>query len=413
MFPLRDRTRRWICRTIFIIVGVVPTVSIIACCAAMNSPTHIADVREQFANVVGLDLHFEKFSRPRPGAVLLDGLELADPETGESLAHIRQLEMRSDASCPVWLISQADINAAKIDWLLALVRKRLQLGIDRHDPALRVSVTELTFRSPDGAQTFVDGNFQFGSVETGRSFAAVMRSASVPAAAPIQLHVVRSLDASGALGTIVDFDCAETPLPCSLLSTLADLENHLGSKSTWSGTMKLSVTARRWRGEFKGKLNEVDLQAAVNNQISPQMNGWAEIDINHMVLQNGRIESCDGSLQCRDGSVSGSLVLAAKEFMKLRPATFSGPMEQLFAFNELHFNFSIDPTGLSVLGRCGNNDSDIIMRSQNGIMLANSSRVRVSTAALVNMLVPDSRLLLPATRQARWLAEILPMPGDR
>jgi hypothetical protein len=53
------------------------------------------------------------------------------------------------------------------------------------------------------------------------------------------------------------------------------------------------------------------------------------------------------------------------------------------------------------------------MRSQNGIMLANSNRERVSTAALVNMLVPDSRLLIPATQQARWLAELLPLPGDR
>ena len=49
MFPLRDRTRRWICRTIFFAVGVIPTLSIIAWCMAMTSPGRVAEVREQFA----------------------------------------------------------------------------------------------------------------------------------------------------------------------------------------------------------------------------------------------------------------------------------------------------------------------------------------------------------------------------
>ncbi len=56
MFPLRDRTRRWICRTIFLTVGVAPTLSIIGWCMAMASPSHIASLREQFAAAVGRGL---------------------------------------------------------------------------------------------------------------------------------------------------------------------------------------------------------------------------------------------------------------------------------------------------------------------------------------------------------------------
>src|SRR6478735_6596858 len=71
MFPLRDRTRRWICRTIFLTVGVAPMLSIIGWCMAMASPSHVAGVRAQFASTLGVELRFEKLSHPGPGTTLL------------------------------------------------------------------------------------------------------------------------------------------------------------------------------------------------------------------------------------------------------------------------------------------------------------------------------------------------------
>ena len=131
--------------------------------------------------------------------MLFEGLKLADPETGESLAQIQQLEIRTDEQHPVWVVSQAEISAARTDWLLPLVQRRLQLGPDRHDPALRIKVAELTLRWPDGAQTFVDGEAQFSASENSRSLIATARPANSPsAAAPMELHAERSLDASGA-----------------------------------------------------------------------------------------------------------------------------------------------------------------------------------------------------------------------
>ena len=127
MFPLRDRTRRCICRTMFLAVGVAPTLSLIGWCLAMTSPSHIASLRDQFAAAIGVNVQFEKLTHPRPGATLLEGLELSDPETNKSLARIGQLEMRADDH-PTCIISAAEINAAQIDWLWRLIERRLQLG---------------------------------------------------------------------------------------------------------------------------------------------------------------------------------------------------------------------------------------------------------------------------------------------
>jgi hypothetical protein len=414
MFPLRDRTRRWICRTIFFAVGVVPTLSIIAWCMAVTSPGHVADVREKFADAAGLDVHFDEFGYPRPGATLFKGLKLADPETGESLAQIQQLEIRADEQHPEWLISQAEINAAQTDWLLRLIQRRLQLSPDRHDSALRIKVAKLTLRWPDGSQTFVEGDFQFGATENSRTLAAVMRPTnSSSAAAPIELHAERLFNASGAVETNVELKSADAPLPCSLFATLLHLENHAGLQSTWQGTMKRSETAHRWRAELAGRLNEVDLHAAVSNQFPQQLNGRAEIDINHMLVQNGRLESCDGTVNARDGSASGALLPAATRFLNLKAATFQGPPEQLFTFTELQFDFSIDATGFSILGRCGKADSGVVMRNQNSAILANADRGRISAAALVNLLVPNNRQPVPATEQAEWLMHLLPTSAGK
>jgi hypothetical protein len=412
MFPLRDRTRRWICRTIFFAVGVIPTLSIIAWCMAMTSPGRVTDVREKFADAVGLAVHFDELSYPRPGATLFEGLKLADPETGESLAQIQQLEIRTDAEHAVWVISQAEINAAQTDWLLRLIQRRLQLGPDRHDSALRIKVAELTLRWPDGSQTFVDGDFQFGATENSRTLAAIMRPSNLPSAAPIELHAERSFNASGAIETNVELKSANAPLPCSLFAALMHLENHAGLQSTWQGTMKQTETARRWRAELAGRLNEVDLHAAVSNQFPQQLNGRAELEISRLLVENGRLAACEGVVHARDGSIGGQLLTMLK-YLNLQTVPIQPPLDRLLTFSELHFGFSIDSTGMAMTGQCGNAETGTVMRDQTGPLAKSTNAARVSMATLINVLTPDNRQSIPATKQADWLFQVLPTMGDR
>ncbi len=88
-------------------------------------------------------------------------------------------------------------------------------------------------------------------------------------------------------------------------------------------------------------------------------------------------------------------------------------MEQLFTFSEMHFDYSIDATGIGITGECGQAKSGIIIRSQNGAMLVNSGRAKVPTAALVNLLIPDHQMTVPAIRQANRLLQMLPTMGER
>ena len=166
--------------------------------------------------------------------------------------------------------------------------------------------------------------------------------------------------------TNVELKSADTPLPCSLFATLAHLENHAGLQSTWQGTMKRVETAHRWRAELAGRLNEIDLHAAVSNQFPQQLNGRAEVDLSRMVVENGRLAACEGTVHARDGSTGGATATDVECFLNLNAATFQPPLERLLTFSELHFGFSIDATGMAMIGQCGNAETGTVMRNQTG-----------------------------------------------
>ena len=85
MFPLHDRTRRWICRGGFLLGGVLPLAAVIGYSAVIRTAIYKGSVRAALKAELGVDVRFDKVSYPRPGVTLLSGLELLDPQTEESL----------------------------------------------------------------------------------------------------------------------------------------------------------------------------------------------------------------------------------------------------------------------------------------------------------------------------------------
>src|SRR5215471_7652228 len=156
MFPIHDRTRRWICRTIFIFGGVLPMLAVAAWAAVIHSASHLEAVRVRVEEALGLQVRLASVSYPQPGATLLAGMQLLDPESGEALGSIRMVEMIDEASCKTIVLSQPEINVARPRWLWNLIDNRLRLWADQ--TPMRLSASELTARWNGGVQTFVDCN---------------------------------------------------------------------------------------------------------------------------------------------------------------------------------------------------------------------------------------------------------------
>jgi hypothetical protein len=287
----------------------------------------------------------------------------------------------------------------------------LQLGADWHEGRPRVKIGEFTLRWPGGSQEFVDGDFQFAADETARSLTGIARSAKAPTESPIEIQIVRSLDTSGAPSTTCDLRSTDAPLSCSMIAALLRLENHFGAQSSWQGTLRVSEIARRWRSEFKGQFRDIDLQAAISSQFAAQLNGRAEIDIRRLIIDNGRLQACEGTARARDGSISGQLLMASRS-LNLRTVDVQ-PSDRLLTFNELQCEFAVDSAGVSLIGHCGKAEDGVVLRSQSSPLAVTASSERASIAALINVLIPNNRQPIPATRQADWLLHGLPMMDEK
>jgi len=94
MFPLfRDRTRRLICRSLFLLLGVLPTGAVLAWSVVLNGDSYHNAVCRQLAASLGYDVRAERVTHPRKESTLLEGLELVDPETSEVLFSSPRIEI--------------------------------------------------------------------------------------------------------------------------------------------------------------------------------------------------------------------------------------------------------------------------------------------------------------------------------
>ncbi len=68
MFPLHDRTRRFICRTVFLLCAVLPSIAIAGWCLWMRAPNRAEAVRAHLESALGLSVRLANVSYPRPPA---------------------------------------------------------------------------------------------------------------------------------------------------------------------------------------------------------------------------------------------------------------------------------------------------------------------------------------------------------
>ena len=77
----------------------------------------------------------------------------------------------------------------------------------------------------------------------------------------------------------------------------------------------------------------------------------------------------------------------------------------------MHASFKIgDSEIMASDGQCAGKQNGIIMRSGTETLLSDSTRGAAPVVAIIQMLVPDSRVQVPATRQTDWLLNLLPVP---
>jgi hypothetical protein len=409
MSPLRFQTRRRICRTIFVVAGILPLAAVLGAGALVNSDVYQTGIRDQLQATLGLGVEAAKISYPCPGDIRLDGLKVIDPETSRTIAEIRSIQASRDGRNIVLTASVVDLDAACADqlWTVALRQLRRHLGDDQ--ASWRLIADEVIFHWPGNHQPLKDLSVQLKSAHEANSLSAAFRFANDTTAQPISFIAEHHVD-QGHSWINWQLDTAGSTIPCSLATALAHIENHLGPQSVCRGKIWGIDSENGWQAQLAGQLEAIDLQSAFGTPFGYRLEGLAKVGISQAVVHDGRLEAFVGQVRSGPGKISTALLNSAVEFLGMRRAIAESQTSGLRSFDELAADFTLDAGGLSIRGACGKTRSGTVIQSGSSALLSESTVGVLSPVALVRMLVPDNRIQVPATRQTDWLLHILPLP---
>jgi hypothetical protein len=413
MFTLHDSSRIWLCRAAFVALCVVPTCVVAAWCVAVNLPTYRRAHERAIGQRLGWDAVLEDVSSPRPGVLLYAGLELSDARTGEFLARAPYVEIETRGEgYSIALPYPAIFNGRRLDVLVELA-ERLSRGADpsRH---LEFHAPNVTLRLAGGDQTLIDLDGRLLRAESHSQltlrFRAASSSASSDAAtrpAPAEIRLVRPH--ASAAGTEFHFTTGPSPLPLHLLASSWPPAARAGKTGTFHGRVTASQHSGTWRLELSGHIRKVDLEQLIAS-LPHQLSGPAEVDLEGVIVDAGRIESAAGKLVAGPGTISRSLVHAARENLGLeasRQAAFG--RDNRLAFRELNVAFAIDGSGLAIRGAFPKAKGAVLV-DDNKVLLRQTTNARQPVVNLLRALVPQTAVQVPATRETSGVAQLLPVP---
>ncbi len=440
----------------FLLLGLLPTLLVGGWCASRHLPGRARAEAENLAAQLGLDVKLEALSYLRPGTVLYEGVELADPETGQALFRCRLLEVAWQEQTdeqgqrrPTLSIvaSQPQVETAALRptwrWLQNLLAS--QLGRLKTD--VQFSAAEVTLHAADGSQTLSDVEGLVEGLPGGTHAQLNFRLVGADTPEPARIRLVRNRQVSPPMSGL-ELYTGGGELPCNVLAMgLAELRP-LGPRCRFRGYIWANETADGWDGEVTGQLVELDLGSLVSDHFPHRMSGAGELTVQSARFRRGRLEEASGILVAGPGTIDRSLVTAAVDRLGLVPGSGVSPLplgegqgegrvadngtrsvpdtlsadtgtrsvpntlraDSRIQYQQLALSATLDARGLRLRGRCADAEPGTILSDGRRRLLGESPQQPQPVAALVQTLVPQSAVQVPASRQTDWLLRHLPVP---
>ena len=424
MFSWHETTLRGLCRLAFGLLVAAPTCAVLLAVVWCRSSLSVEYYRRAIADQLALDVRLERVSFPRPNVTLLTGLTLADPETARPLAQFGDLEWRTVGLKSSVTCRQAELlDSSRLDLLAELVARRLRLFAGAKT-VVEIQAEQLTLQlSADTAPqtlTKVHGQLQGAPSKPPAQGAKSEPQGTVEfhlagqeKGAPARISFYRAV--SQARATIsMQIDTGPTPLPSRLIELCCPGWETWGLDSTFRGELWWQQRADGLAGEARGLVAGVDLDKLISTRSEHQLSGVAEVQLDGVRFQHGRLLDATGSIHAGPGLVGRSLLAAAVRQLRATGNNPAAPREDLAPYNEMAFRFAIDERGLRIRGLCSGSLGAVFV-GRNGPMLGEP------TGPLGEPIGPQSllgvvRLLatvgdaVPADPAAQSLLSVLPVP---
>lgn len=409
MFPRTFEQRRLWFRVVFVVAALAPAACVTASIVWRTAHGERARLERELTQAWGLEVAIAELRHPWPGTLVLEGLSLADPETGAPIASAHQVDVESRDGEWVVLAQGVELHLEASRPLWASAQQALAR---RGGPqaAWHLFTRGFVVRDARGRQSLddVDVRFQPGESTSELSLAASLPN--TPAFEGMHLSVKRN-HRSRPPEWRWELMTRDRPFPLAMLAPLVQLDDWLGPRAEFQGYLWVTQRGDDYDARAAGQLRHVDLNQLVTARFPHTLRADdATLAVDDAMVENGRAVKVRGSLSAGAGRVSRSLLHSASQHLGLQAMPAGDGRNELLPFDRLALQFALSDGQLELFA-AENPAGQIVTRAGQTLLTAPPNGARVPPIGLLRALAPQSEHQAPATRETELLARLLPIPS--
>ncbi len=395
----------WLWRCGLVATGLFPLLWVAGTTLVPRSPWYRAWVRRRHISQIetACGLIFEPTEcRVQQGRFTATGSRLRDPETGETVASVRWLQIRRDGNEQLRIaVSGVEIEGA--NWKHWLPRVRLAIWQSRDDgnaPPIRLAARDVSWIHPRRSHTWSRAEVVWEreanrvrvrcklSPSDGKGWlhGQITRITGRPPRWSIAIHAERP-----------GIDLAPwSEWTGRSLAALGPLARFQG-KCVWEGDTDHSG----WH--LSGRFSDVDLNRLVTQSLPHKLSGMATARIEHLRVVDGRIVEFDGAITSRSGMISRGLLTGGRQWLGWTLNGNPADLPPVVPYQQLSIGFGYRGGRLRLWGIEDTPGEESVLIRTAGLTVRADDQPH-SVTALVRTLLPVARGLVPSdSRPVRLL----------
>lgn len=413
---MHPTTRRWICRSAFVVFCLLPTSLVLARIVARKLPSYTRRMEVLLSNELDMGVAVDNLWHPRPGVSVAEGVVITDPESGTVFARIGQIRMTYLAGKCQLLLDETELNGERLTQIYHRMHRRLQRRPDLEQISVKLNGSRIKLQTDQEEYHLTNLDLQYEPGQKETTVLLDFRVADFKMAEETRIRWERKHDAKPPF-TRVQCYTQGSALPCRLLTGFLPEVRRLGEDCTINGFVSADFHQEEgWKAEGEFVLDQVDMDQLVTDLFAQQLSGKASIGVHRLVVCDDRLLVCSGEFHMQEGTVSRSLLENAVQHISIQPRQTLKFLEgESVPFESLDFGFRVDGNGFQLSGRSAEPAVGAILFIRPGVVFYEPvGNQPVPLVNLIRMLVPYQEYWVPATRETELLWLRLPrMSGIR
>lgn len=412
MFVERSAGRIRRARAVFLVLGALPFLALVAWAVHRGSASHRDEIRDRWQQAVGLGLAIEAVEHPRPGVTRARGVSVVSP-TGSRIAMAPVVEVEAAADEDRLRFERVQVDPALAAVLGDLGREWLRRDA-RHPRSCVIDIAHVGWSGGDAAADAAASPRPLRIECVARGMARAVR-VTRPGAAEDVLRVVRTVVAAadGADRESYEVEVAlDEAVPLAVVAGLVGLRDDVttvaGNSAVVAGRCSAASDESGWHGEANGRVLGIDLARCVA-PLGARGGGAARAEIDRLAWQDGRLVDARGRFDVGAGWIDAAFADRLTLALGCRPAQ-APPQDGERRFDAAGFEARIEGGRVVVTAASGTPRALAIAA---GAVVIDEPAAAVPFERLAWVLSPPSADFVPAGGAGAWLMTIQPRGDGR